>query len=270
MLILSLKAAHAAAGGVTSAAIEANDYVDSIIDHLKADENLTVNRVGRVLEGTKFGFLMGFVTPSILTATGVALTSGNLVAAVGGGVATLANPIAGVCAAVGAVYFGWKALSDDERREVLAQVGDFLQVGAEQIKAVVKFALGLMTELMSADNFKEIKGMVAAAASAAGRHLSDITHSIKDKTFKAAKAISDTASNVYEAAGSLGTSASNVVQTGASQVAETAKSSVGVVAETAKTGAVGVSRAASKSGEKIGTLFRKKEAVNSAKDRGDG
>ena len=196
MVITALAAAGHAVSGVAAAVQQANDLTDSMIETLKANDNLTINRVGRVLEGTKFGFLMGYITPSILTAVGICLTTGDLMMATGGSIAVLGNPVAGTCAAVGAVFFGWKALNDNEREEILNQVGKFLNVGWEQIKAVVEFAIKLMKDLFTADNIQEIKEAVADAASAVGRHVSDITKSLGDRLAKLGDSISNTAAKV--------------------------------------------------------------------------
>ena len=196
MVITALAAAGHAVSGVAAAVKEANDLTDSMIANLKANENLTINRVGRVLEGVKFGFLLGYVSPSILTAVGVCLTTGSLTMATGAGIALIANPVASVSAAVGAVFFGWKALSDREREDVINQVGDFLKVGVEQIKAVVEFAIKLMKDLFTADNIQEIKETVAEAAATVGRHISDITKSLGDKISKVGQSIADTATNI--------------------------------------------------------------------------
>jgi hypothetical protein len=254
MLIPALKVASLAAKGtvlatntLAAAVAEANETTDAMIDKLKSSENLTVNRVGRVLEGTKFGFLLGYLTPSILTAVGVTLTTGNLLSAVAGGIAVLGNPVAGVCAAVGAVYFGWKALSDKERKVVLDQVCEFLLVGVEQIKAVINFALNLMSDLLTSDNFKEIKATVAEAASVAGRNIADITHSIKDKAFKAAQTISDTASSVSEAA----------------------TSAAGNAADTVKDKATGAAQVVSRTGEIAGGLLNRKNNAADEEDHKD-
>ena len=48
MLLTALAAAGHAVSGVAAAVKEANDLTDSMIAKLKANENLTVNRVGRV------------------------------------------------------------------------------------------------------------------------------------------------------------------------------------------------------------------------------
>jgi hypothetical protein len=200
MLIPALKLATSAVSGASAAVSAANDATDSMIEKLKANENTTINRIGRVLEGTKFGFMLGYLTPSIVTAVGVTLTTGDLLAAVGGGIAVLGNPVAGVAAAVGAVYFGWKALSEKERDAVLKQVGDFLKTGYEQIKAVINYSINLMKELLSADNLNEMKEAVAEAAELIGKHLADITKSIKDQCYKAGKVFSEAADSVSKTA----------------------------------------------------------------------
>ena len=204
MVITALAAAGHAVSGIAAAVKEANDLTDSMIANLKANENLTINRVGRVLEGVKFGFLLGYVSPSILTAVGVCLTTGSLTMATGAGIAMIANPVAGVSAAVGAVFFGWKALSDREREDVISQVGDFLKVGVEQIKAVVEFAIKLMKDLFTADNIQEIKETVAEAAATVGRHISDITKSLGDKISKVGQSIANTATSFSDSTKSAG------------------------------------------------------------------
>lgn len=226
MLIQGLKLAASAASNAASVAIQANEATDRMIDTLKGNENITINRIGRVLEGTKFGFLLGYVTPSILLATGVVLTTGDILAAVGGGIAVLSNPVAGVCAAVGAIYFGWKALSDNERENVLKQVSEFLKVGFEMIKSVINFALNLMKDLLSSDNIAELKQTVSDAAEVVGRHISDITHAVKDKASKVADTFSKAASNVSDSV----STASETVSRGAETVSKKASSVADVVA----------------------------------------
>ena len=224
MLRKGLKLAVAAASNTAGAVIEANEAIDSMIDNLKSNENITINRIGRVLEGTKFGFLLGYVTPSILLATGVVLTTGDIIGAVGGGIAVLSNPVAGVCAAVGAIYFGWKALSESERDAVLEQVGSFLKVGFEMIKSVINFALNLMKDLLSADNIAELKQTVSDAAEIVGRHISDITHAIKDKFDKVADTVSKAASSAGDTVSKGAESASNTFSKGADAVSDAASS----------------------------------------------
>ena len=229
MVTAALTAAGHAVSGVAAAVAQANQLTDSMIETLKANDNLTINRVGRVLEGTKFGFLMGYITPSILTAVGVCLTTGDLMMATGGSIAVLGNPEAGTCAAVGAVFFGWKALNDNEREEILNQVGKFLNVGWEQIKAVVEFAIKLMKDLFTADNIQEIKETVADAASAVGRHISDITKSVRDKARKFAASARNTASAAASAISGAAASTGGAVSSAAGGVAQGASTASGKV-----------------------------------------
>ena len=229
MVIAALAAAGHAVSGVAAAVAQANELTDSMIETLKANDNLTINRVGRVLEGTKFGFLMGYVTPSILTAVGICLTTGDLLTATGASIAVLGNPVAGTCAAVGAVFFGWKALNDNEREEILNQVGKFLNVGWEQIKAVIEFAIKLMKDLFTADNIQEIKETVAEAAAAVGRHISDITKSVSDKVAKVAASVCNTASAAANAVSGAASSTTAAVSSAAGGVAESAAKASGKV-----------------------------------------
>ena len=220
MLIQALKLAGTAASGLGSAVVAANNASDNIIVQLKASDNATINVIGRVLEGTKSGFMIGYVSPSILTAVGVALTTGDLLAAVGGGVAILGNPVAGVCAAVGAVYFGWKALNEKERNSILEQVGTLLNIGYELIKSVIDLALRLMKNLLSEDNLKEIKETVSDAAEFVGRHLSDITHSVKDRLSEAGVASLAASRRSAQAAKKAGEKVTSTVSTASVSVTD--------------------------------------------------
>jgi len=220
LLIQALKLAGTAASGLGSAVVAANNASDNIIVQLKASDNATINVIGRVLEGTKSGFMIGYVSPSILTAVGVALTTGDLLAAVGGGVAILGNPVAGVCAAVGAVYFGWKALNEKERNSILEQVGTLLNIGYELIKSVIDLALRLMKNLLSEDNLKEIKETVSEAAEFVGRHLSDITHSVKDRLSEAGVASLAASGRAVQAAKKASEKVVNTVSTGSGSVTD--------------------------------------------------
>lgn len=122
--------------------------------------------------------------------------------------------------------------SAGEREGVLKQVGEFLHVGWEQIKAVISFAIGKMKELLNSDNIKEIKETVSEVAASAGRHISDITKSLGDKAAKAAEAVGR----------------------GASAAADTA----GNVADAASTAAISFSETASKASSKLGDYWNKK------------
>jgi len=57
-----------------------------------------------------------------------------------------------------------------------------------------------MKDLLSADNLNEIKETLSDAAELVGRHLADITKSLKDKCFKVGRVISEAADAVSKTA----------------------------------------------------------------------
>ena len=211
MLLTTLALAGKAVTTGASAISAANEATDQMISALKESENVSINRVGRVLEGAKAGFMIGYVAPSIVGAVGVALTTGDLVAAVGAAAGALTNPLAGVCAAVGAIYFGWNALNENEKDKIITEVGNFLRVGSELIKSVILFSIKSMKEVMSSDNIQELKSMVRDAAEMAGRHLSDITKSALDKIFEISDVIGNTASGAVGAVSTTAGGASKAI-----------------------------------------------------------
>ena len=118
-------------------AVEINEYLDKHIADMKGSENPTISRTGRVLEMAKFGFGIGYITSVVVIAAGQLLL-GNPLVAINKVVAsaTLSNPIAMTCGAIGAVYYGWGALSDIERNEILDKLSRGLDVGIELIKSI--------------------------------------------------------------------------------------------------------------------------------------
>lgn len=186
------------AGFVTSTMVKAisslyevagdmNTWADNHILGMQKSENQTVARTGKVLEGAKFGFGIGYIAPVTVIAVGQFLL-GNTLAGVAtvATAATLTNPFAMTCAAVGAIYYGWGALSNQERNEVLDKISAGLEIGIELIKSVINFIISTSKEVLSSKNLSEIKEYVRNAATAFGRKLGDITHAIADR-------ISDTA-----------------------------------------------------------------------------
>lgn len=160
---------------------EINKYIDKHIEEMKNSENPTIARTGRVLEMAKFGFGIGYITPVIVIAVGQLLL-GNPLSAAGTVVtaATLTNPIAMTCAAIGAIYYGWGALTEVERNEMLDKLSRGLEVGIELIKSIVHFIVDKTKELLSSKNIEEMKKFIAAAAATFGKTLGDVTHKITD------------------------------------------------------------------------------------------
>ena len=160
---------------------EINDYLDKHIEEMKGSENATISRTGRVLEMAKLGFGIGYITPVVVIAVGQLLL-GNPLSAITtvATAATLTNPIAMTCAAIGAIYYGWAALSDLERNEMLEKLGKGLEVGIELIRSIVRFVIETTKELLSSKNIVEIKKFVGSAATVFGKTLGHVTHKVTD------------------------------------------------------------------------------------------
>ena len=158
-----------------------NDFLNDHIEEMKKHENPTIARTGRVLEMAKLGFGIGYATPVVVIAVGQYLL-GNTLAAVAtvATAATLTNPIAMTCAAVGAIYYGWGALSDVERDEILEKLSKGLEIGCELIKSIVRFVLDKTKEILSSKNIEEFKKFIGSAAAVFGKTLGDVTHRITD------------------------------------------------------------------------------------------
>jgi hypothetical protein len=84
------------------------------------------------------------------------------------------------CAAIGAIYYGWGALSDVERNEMLAKLSKGLEIGIELINAMVRFVVETTKGLLDSKNFEEMKKYIGSAASVFGKTLSDVTHKFSD------------------------------------------------------------------------------------------
>ena len=172
-----------------------NEFLNDHICEMKGSDNLTISRTGRVLEAAKTGFGIGYLTPVVIIATGQ-LILGNSLSAVTtvATAATLTNPIAMTCAATGAIFYGWWALSDQERNELLEKLSDGLQVGVELIKSAIGFVIDKMKELFETKHLNELKNYICDAAGLFGKTLGDITNKLSDK-------VSDTLKSVKEKTG---------------------------------------------------------------------
>lgn len=160
-----------------------NDFIDEHIEQMKLSENLTVSQSGRVLEMAKFGFGIGYITPVVVIATGQ-LILGNSLSAITtvATAATLSNPIAMTCAAVGAIYYGWSALSDQEKNELIEKLSKGLEIGRELIKAMISFVIDKTQELLdkSMNLLRDLKNYTGSAAVVFGKKLYDVTGKVKD------------------------------------------------------------------------------------------
>lgn len=158
-----------------------NDYLDNHILAMKQSENSTISQTGRVIESAKLGFGLGYLSSVVIIATGQILL-GNTFSAVAtvAAAATLTNPIAMTCAAVGAIYYGWNALSSKEQQEILEKLTQGLDLGAELIKSIIQFLITKVKDLLSSKSIAEFKDYIKEYASKFGRTLFDVTGKVTD------------------------------------------------------------------------------------------
>jgi len=262
-----MAAALAGIYGVASAVDQVNSFFNEHIERLKASDNKIIASTGRVLEGAKFGFGLGYAGSIAILAAGQLLLGNTLgaVAVVGGAVA-MTNPIAMTCAAVGAVYYGWAALTEHERSAIVDQLAEGLEMGTELIRSLISFAIRTTNELLSSKQLQEFKTFIANQAAQFGKSLYDVTHqmadfvkgtaikagdltgqaltsassAVKGAARLAGQAAEDTATMVGQLTGKAVESTSSAVKTAASSVSQVAEKT----ASTAKGTAKAVGRAA--------------------------
>lgn len=217
----ALKTGYAVVKQLYQVAGDINAWVDEHIGQMKSSDNPTISRTGKVLEGAKYGFGLGYIAPVIVITLGqflcgFTLAAGKTILTAG----TLSNPIAMTCAALGAIYYGWNALSDQEKAETIERLREDLEVGAELVKSIANFVIAKTDEILSSENLKELKQFISESAKSFGKSLSDVTHAIKDKVL-------DTYQAVRATSGEIG----GVVIERASGAFETAKTVSGEVGD---------------------------------------
>jgi len=205
-------AALAGIYGVVSTVEQVNSFFNEHIERLKASDNKIIASTGRVLEGAKFGFGLGYAGSIAILAAGQLLLGNTLAAvAVVGGAVTMTNPIAMTCAAVGAVYYGWAALTEQERSAIVDRLAEGLEMGTELIRSLISFAIRTTTELLSSKQLQEFKTFIANQAAQFGKSLYDVTHQMADF-------VKGTAIKVGDLTGQVLTNASSAVK-GAARLA---------------------------------------------------
>lgn len=153
-----------------------NTFIDSHIDNLKASPDVSIAGTGRVLEGAKQGLVTGYAAPVVLIATGHLLL-GNPLSAAGtvASAAVLMNPVASTCAAIGAIWFGWKALSPSEQQALLNKLSQGFSLATELISQIINFALKTLKDTLGSKEIAGLKSFLIASAAQFGRTLYAIT-----------------------------------------------------------------------------------------------
>lgn len=170
-----------------------NEFLNDHIEEMKRSEKHTVSRTGEVLEMAKIGFGIGFISPIVVIATGQMIL-GNPFSATVVVITAPLNPSAMTCAAVGAVYYGWNVLTDQEKNEILDKLSEGLKIGIEMIKSVIHFIINKTKEILSEENLNEIKKYIRSAAEFFGNTLGNVTNKFVDM-------ITDTLVNFKEKGG---------------------------------------------------------------------
>ncbi|MFZ4287716.1 hypothetical protein [Variovorax sp. HJSM1_2] len=181
-----------------------NTFVDGHIDQLKNSKNQTASQTGAILEGAKFGFGLGYLSSVIVIAVGQHLL-GNTLSAVGTLVSatTMSNPIAMTCAAVGAIYYGWRALEPAQQNAIVDSVTRGLELGAQLIKSVIDFLITQTKELVSSQTASEFKKQVMDYADAVTKALNEAAGKVGNLMVEA----SGKANDLRQVAGSAATAA---------------------------------------------------------------
>ena len=194
---------------------EINEFIDDHIEKLKASDSPLIASTGRVLEGAKYGFGVGYMSSVAIIAVGQFLL-GNTLAAVGTlmTAATLTNPIAMTCAALGAIYYGWNALTDKERRQILERLSSGLAIGIELIRSLVEFVIRKSKDLLTPSQLEDFKEYVRTQAAHFGRSLYEVTRKVGD----AVKGGVERASELFEQAGEVSGSAARVAYDSAAEI----------------------------------------------------
>lgn len=235
--------------GLYGMAGDINEYLDSHIVEMKRSDNPTVAKTGRVIEMAKLGFGIGYMGSVIIIAMGQFLLGNTFAAVVTvATAATLSNPIAMTCAAMGAILYGWNALSDQEKNEILDKLSRGLEVGVELIRSIVNFVIDTARQVMDSKVLKDLKSFIADKAALFGRSLSDVTHSTLD-------AISDAGAAVKKHTGIAIDETRRVAGRTSDRLGEVFVDASGAIKKHTGIAIDGTRRAATRTGEKMGEVF---------------
>jgi hypothetical protein len=202
------------------------DFFDNHLSELSRSSNETARRAGELLSEVKTGFSTGQDAgrraASSLIAVGQFILGNPLMppniqpaSKLAAGAIMVAAPITVnvmgmTCGAIGAIIYGWSALTPEEREAIFQKVSDGLEIGIELLRSIIRFVLERTKSLFSTENLQDIKEFLAKAAVAFGTSLGEITGKLSDRiadNFGAAvltstefvRAVSERSSDGFEA-----------------------------------------------------------------------
>jgi hypothetical protein len=187
---IPLSAAAAAVKGLYTTAKGIDDFFDTLIDSMKRSPSPAIERSGRVFEAAKLGFGFGYLSSATVVAAGQWLMGNHLAA---GGVfvtsVTFSNPTVMTCAAMGAVVYGYWALTDSEREELISGLSEGFSVGKEFIKAILHFVIDFTKTLLNSDFIRHLKSWIRETAANFGNGLGYVTRRFSDRIADSAFAV---------------------------------------------------------------------------------
>lgn len=187
---------------------ERSRFVAKHLDELERAENEAIARTGFVLRRSHEGFGLGYKVPLAIIAIGHAMLGVDLAVVTP---LLASNPAAFTCAAVGAVYYGYQAMTDHERTELHRRVGEAIGVGIELIRSIAEFCITTLKTLLDTETMAKLKTAVAEAAAYFGTSLASITGSFADKLLETAHYA---AGKVTGAGSVIGTTAASIYGSG--------------------------------------------------------
>ncbi len=155
------------------------------VSELRQSENPVAARCGEVLRLVGEGWQAGLATAPIVVGIGQRILGNPLAPAVVSIGST--NPVAQKCGAIGAIYYGWSALSDAEKRMALDGVSRLFDVGVEFVRGIVDFTISTLKSLLNKENLAALRYYVAEAANIFGRTFADVTGKLSDRLAQTAK-----------------------------------------------------------------------------------
>ena len=189
--LAKLNPISAAIANLYSAGQGLNQFINEHIDELKKSDNPVIASTGRVLEAAKFGFGLGYLSSVAIIAVGQLILGNNLAvgvvsaAATVGSAALLVNPVAMTCGAVGAICYGWGALTTQEQDAILHRIREGLEVGTELIRSLIDFVIRKAKNFLDSEHLVELKKFIGEQAQRFDRTIADITRATGDKFVQA-------------------------------------------------------------------------------------
>jgi hypothetical protein len=235
--IANLNPMSAAIAKLYSSGNSLNEFMNQHILVLQQSENSTIATTGQILESAKFGFGLGYISSVAIIAVGQLILGNNLLqtglsTTVGNSLLIL-NPIAMTCGAIGAIVYGWTALSSKEQDAIVQQIQQGLEIGVELIKSIIQFVIVKVKNFLDTKYLEELKDIIASQAHNFGKTLSDVTRATSDKISETVNKTIEAGKDVAQAVVKVKTSVVDIANEGSDAVVNTISSSLHKVAETA-------------------------------------